>query len=146
MINTVYFSLRTLICGNGRVARNFTCAVSMSSNFSCWKFSTFQKDVLPSSRLLCHIRVLSERHGNGELSERPCLLKPYVCVFHFYLQNFFYLQEDSNRWWLRIFLLHSSYIFELKPSLRVQTSRHFITFKKAGSNLDFPGLNLKDGD
>ena len=93
MINTVDFSLCTLICGNGRVTRNFSWTVSMSRNFSWWKFSTLQKDVLPFSTLLCHIKEFFESHGIVELSERPCHLKSYVCVFLFFFQNIFIYQK-----------------------------------------------------
>ena len=40
------------------------------------------------SYILAYMEQFSESNGKREFGSRPCLLKPFVCLFHFYLQNF----------------------------------------------------------
>ena len=100
------------------------------------------KNVLPSYILFYYMSELSEGNGKRELGSRPCLLKQFVNPLYFF-HRIFLITKKQVYIMTSHFSPYSSYFIELKSILGAPTSKYFIQFQKAGSNLSFSGFSLK---
>ena len=55
----------------------------------------YTKNVLPLYILVCHMTGFSERPGELELGLRPCFLKPFVSLFHFFGSNLLFTERHG---------------------------------------------------